>query len=61
MDYSTVETGYMNILAGNVSIRPSINFTSCKNIPVIRTFFSTPYDVLITGSFSFHSIDLVAY
>ena len=28
----TVETGYKNILAGNVSIRPSINFTFYKNI-----------------------------
>ena len=44
-----METGYKNILAGNVSIRLSINFTSYKNIPVIRTCFSTPNDVLITG------------
>ena len=29
----TVETGYKNILAGNVSIRPSFNFTS-----FIRTY-----------------------
>ena len=48
-------TGYKNILARNVSIRPSINFTFYKNIPVIRTFFSTPDDVLITG---FHCIIL---
>ena len=52
---STVETGYKNILARNVSIRPYINFTSYKNIPVIRTFVSTPDDVLITG---FHCIQI---
>ena len=46
---TTVETGYKNILAGNLSIRPSINFTIYKNIPVIRTLYSTPDDVLITG------------
>ena len=49
----TVETCYKNILAGNVSIRPYIDFTSYKNIPVLKTCFSTPDDVLMTG---FHCI-----
>ena len=49
---NTVETGHMNtgykyILTRNVSIRPGINFTGYKNMPVIRTFFYN--DVLING------------
>ena len=43
----------LDILAGNVSIRSSINFTFYKNIPVTRTCLATPDDVLIIG---FHNL-----